>query len=62
MPIKKEHDNSKTTMYKIKFLIALDFCQPRYQILLITYLKLIKKNAKIVYKENNQIRMRFDLA
>ena len=51
MPIKKEHDNSKTTMYKIKFLIALDFCQPHYQILLITYLKLIKRMQRLYGKK-----------
>ena len=31
---------------------ALDLCQAKYQILLITYLKITKKNAKDARKEN----------
>ena len=32
LPIKKELDNSKTIMYKWKFMIALDLCQPHCQV------------------------------
>ena len=32
-------------------MIALDLCQPHYQVLLITYLKFTKKNAKDVQKQ-----------
>ena len=32
-------------------MIALDLCQPHYQVLLITYLKSTKKNAKDAKKE-----------
>ena len=34
-------------------MIALDLCQPHYQTLLITYQKLTKRNAKLVWKEKN---------
>ena len=37
-------------------LIALDLCQPHYQVSLITYLKLTKKNGKDAKKENKTNR------
>ena len=41
-------------------MIALDLCQPDFQVLLIIYLKLTKKNAKDVRKkEKPNIRMHF---
>ena len=45
--IKKEYDNGKTTIYKLKLLIDSDLCKIHYQILLIIYLGLITKNQKI---------------
>ena len=49
--VKKEFDNNKTIMYKLKFIDILDLSQPHYQVLLINYLKLTKKNAKDVKKK-----------
>ena len=42
---------------------ALDLCQPHYKVLLITYLKFAKKNAKDVRKEekSNQYAILLDL-
>ena len=52
VPIKKKLDNNKTITYRLKsLLIVLDLCQPHYQVLLITYLKFTKKNAKDARKE-----------
>ena len=34
-PVKKEHDNGKTTTYKLKFIIVAGLCRVHYQILLI---------------------------
>ena len=50
VPIKEELDNNKTIMYKLKFVIVLNLCQPQYQVLLITYLKFTIKNGKNVKK------------
>ena len=36
-------------------MIALDLCQPHYQVLLITYLKFAKKNAKDARKEEKSV-------
>ena len=47
----KEDDNSKKIAYKLKFIDAIDLCKVNYQILLITYLKLTKKNVRNA-KEN----------
>ena len=44
---------------KESLLIVINLCKVNYQILLITYLKITKKNAKHIWKEKNQIRMRF---
>ena len=41
IPIKKEYDNSKTIIYKLKFIDSCRFMQDYYQILLIIYLELI---------------------
>ena len=50
--IKKELDNDKkTAIYKLKFIDSYRFMPPHYQTLLITYQKLTKKNAKLVWKE-----------
>ena len=49
VPINKGLDNGKTFTYKL--LLALDLCRPHYQVLLITYLKFIKRNAKDAWKE-----------
>ena len=35
-------------------MIAADSCQPHYQTLLITYKKLTKKNAKLLWKEKSE--------
>ena len=42
--VKQLHTNQR-------LLIALDLCQPHYQVLLITYLKFTKNNAKDARKE-----------
>ena len=42
----KKCDDVKTITHKLRFIDNLDLCQLHYQILLITYLKLTKKNAK----------------
>ena len=48
VPIKKELDNGNTITYQLKFIdIALDLCQPHYQVLLITYLKFKVKNVEL---------------
>ena len=48
VPIKKELDNGNTITYQLKFIdIALDLCQPHYQVLLITYLKFTVKNVEL---------------
>ena len=47
VPIKKEHDNGKTTTYKLKFIDSYRLCRIHYQILLIIYLGLIMKNLMI---------------
>ena len=39
VPIKKEYDNGKTIIYKLKVIV--DLCKIHYQILLIIYLELI---------------------
>ena len=43
-PIKKEHDNGKTTTYKLNLLIVAGLCRVHYRILLIIYQRLIIKN------------------
>ena len=48
VPIKKEVDNNKTVMYKLKFIDSFRFMSTS---LLITYLKFTKKNAKYAKKE-----------
>ena len=50
--VKKLHTNQS-------LLIALDLCQPHYQVLLITYLKLIKKKCKGC-KEKRKIKSECD--
>ena len=48
----QQQQQKKTTVYKKKsWLIVIDLCQSHYQIFLITYVKLTKKNAKLVWKE-----------
>ena len=48
VPIKKELDNGNTITYQLKFIdVALDLCQPHYQVLLITYLKFTVKNVEL---------------
>ena len=42
----KKDGNSKIATYKLKLLIVLDLIQLYFQVLLITCLKLTKKNAK----------------
>ena len=49
--LKKENDNGKKITYKLKFVIAIDLCQLRYKILLITYLEFMIKNVKNAWKE-----------
>ena len=51
MLLKKENDNGKKITYKLKFVIAIDLCQLRYKILLITYLEFMIKNVKNAWKE-----------
>ena len=55
MPLKKENDNGETIIYKLKLVDN--------QILLITYLEFIIKNAKNVWKEKKigQIENLFNL-
>ena len=57
-PIKKELDNGKTFIYKLKFIDSyIDLCKVNYQILSIIYLEFTKKNAKYAWREKNQIKM-----
>ena len=53
LPIKKEHDNDndKTISYKINLFILVDSFKVSYLILLITYLKLTIRIAKIAWRE-----------
>ena len=48
---KKKDGNSKIATYKLKLLIVLDLIQLYFQVLLITCLKLTKKNAKHAWME-----------
>ena len=50
-PIKKNLITLKQLRINQSLLIALDLCQINYQILLTTYLKFTKKNAKDARKE-----------
>ena len=63
VPIKEELDNAKTITYKLKFIDSFRLYQPHYQVLLITYLKFTKKNAKDARKEerSNQYAILLDL-
>ena len=55
VPIKKEYDNDndKTITCKLKFIVLEDFCEVKYQTLLITCLKLIIKIGKHAWTEKN---------
>ena len=46
VPIKKNLISIKQLHTDYSLLIVLDLCQPHYQVLLITYLKFTRKNAK----------------
>ena len=50
-PVYKENDNDKTINTNQGLLIAIDLCQPHYQILLITCQKLIIKTAKHAWRK-----------
>ena len=49
--LKKKMIMVKQSHINYNLLITLDLCQPHYEVLLITYLKFIKKNAKHARKE-----------
>ena len=59
VPIKKELDNGKTIISKLKFIDSLDLCKAHYQKCFMTYLKFTKKNEKYAWKEKNQISKQF---
>ena len=49
--LKKKMIMVKQSHINYNLLITLDLCQPHYEVLLITYLKFIKKNSKHARKE-----------
>ena len=53
VPLKKENYNGEIITYKLKFIEVIYLCKLHYQILLITYLEFMIKNAKNVWKEKN---------
>ena len=51
VPIKKENDNNKTIIYRLKFINSYRFMSTSLSSLVDNSLRFIKKNAKLVWKE-----------
>ena len=51
VPIKKENDNNKTIIYRLKFINSYRFMSTSLSSLVDNSLRFIKKNAKRVWKE-----------